>query len=126
MITSKNITTLANLFCLHRNIGKTSVAAIVMNDRSFFIRLKAGRGITLNSYNKIIQWFSDNWPENLAWPKDIERPKVSGGVGFSVPSSPATIQNSDNFLPRKPALAGNTQKLVGGASALPRNKKENV
>ena len=41
---------------------------------SFFPQLTEGRTCTLRIYCRVIQWFSDNWPADLAWPSDIPRP----------------------------------------------------
>ena len=34
-----------------------------------------GAGITLFRYERILQWFSDHWPEGAVWPSQIERPE---------------------------------------------------
>ena len=46
-----------------------------MGHARFFSRLRKGLGCSVTSYNKMMQWLSDNWPEDLEWPADIPRPK---------------------------------------------------
>ena len=45
----------------------------------FFDRLNAGGSCTIATYNRILHWFTDNWPADLAWPSDIPRPEPSPG-----------------------------------------------
>ena len=47
-----------------------------------YSRLKRGRDVTSRRAERIIQWFSDNWPVDLDWPADIPRPEPA-------PESPA-------------------------------------
>ena len=37
-----------------------------------FKRLRENKGCTIATYNRVLAWFSDNWPESL--PADIPRP----------------------------------------------------
>lgn len=39
-----------------------------------FKRIRAGGGCGVDTYNKAIAWFDDNWPADLEWPADIPRP----------------------------------------------------
>lgn len=55
----------------------TSLATISkrsLNDTTFFTRLDNGRGFNIRTYDRVIRWLSDNWPEALEWPAEIERP----------------------------------------------------
>ena len=47
----------------------------------FFTRLHDGMGCTVKTYSRVLQWFSDHWPPDLAWPTSIPRPKPSKGDG---------------------------------------------
>ena len=42
-----------------------------------FKRLRANRGCTIATYNRVLAWFSDHWPEGLQWPADIPRPRAA-------------------------------------------------
>ena len=37
-------------------------------------RLKQGKRITTERAARTVQWLSENWPDDLAWPADIARP----------------------------------------------------
>lgn len=52
----------------------TAIALAAAKDRSFFAAIDAGRSITLRKLEEVLQWFSDNWPEDAQWPSSIERP----------------------------------------------------
>lgn len=42
-----------------------------------FKRLRANKGCTIATYNRVLAWFSSHWPEGLPWPVDIPRPLTS-------------------------------------------------
>ncbi|WP_146193168.1 hypothetical protein [Maritimibacter sp. 55A14] len=49
----------------------------IVGNARLFQRLRDGHGTTIRTYNKVLQWFSDHWPEDLDWPSDIPRPRKS-------------------------------------------------
>lgn len=50
----------------------------IINDRSvLFAKLAEGKTCTIETYDKAMQWFSDNWVSDLAWPDGVERPQPS-------------------------------------------------
>ena len=49
-----------------------------------FKRLRANRGCTIATYNRVLAWFSGHWPEGLKWPADIPRPRASDIAEFPV------------------------------------------
>lgn len=55
-----------------------TIGRLALNDNTFFHRLKSGDGFTVRTADKLLQWFSDNWPENTEWPEGIERPVKTG------------------------------------------------
>lgn len=68
---------LCALFGRHRNISHWRVSFLARGDGQFFKRLEAGKGCTVMTATAVAQWFSDNWPDDLAWPDDIPRPTTS-------------------------------------------------
>ena len=48
----------------------------------FFHDLRTGRRrtCTLGTYERVVQWFSDYWPDDLEWPADIPRPAPRAGA----------------------------------------------
>lgn len=69
---------LAGAFAAHRGLKLSTVSTYVAGDGKFFRKLEEGpASCTLARAQRIIRWFSDNWPEDLAWPADIPRPAQS-------------------------------------------------
>jgi len=48
----------------------------VLKKGNFFQTLKDGRDCRTTTANKVINWFSTNWPDGLEWPADIPRPST--------------------------------------------------
>jgi hypothetical protein len=54
-----------------------SAAAIgkkALNDNTFFVRIQSGAGFNIKTLDKLLLWFSENWPEGTDWPEGVERP----------------------------------------------------
>lgn len=47
----------------------------IMKKGDFFRRLNRGGDCQTATANKAMSWFSNNWPADLDWPKDIVRPE---------------------------------------------------
>ena len=45
-----------------------------LNDNTFFSRIAKGDGFNVKTFDRLVQWFSDQWPENAEWPADLPRP----------------------------------------------------
>lgn len=75
-----SLVTLAESFAAHRALSLSTVSTYARNDGKFFIRLKGGAGCTVRTAATVAQWFSDNWPDDLEWPRDIARPAKSRRV----------------------------------------------
>ena len=43
-----------------------------------FKRLRANKGCTIATYNRVLAWFSDHWPDGVHWPAEIPRPEPDG------------------------------------------------
>jgi hypothetical protein len=51
-------------------VGKRAV-----NDNTVLARIAAGdMGFNIRTYDRLVRWFSDNWPENAEWPVAVMRP----------------------------------------------------
>uniref|UniRef100_A4WS10 Uncharacterized protein n=1 Tax=Cereibacter sphaeroides (strain ATCC 17025 / ATH 2.4.3) TaxID=349102 RepID=A4WS10_CERS5 len=58
----------------HRNWSLSTVAIYASNDGKFFKRVAEGGGCTLRTAQRVVGWFSENWPDDLEWPAHIARP----------------------------------------------------
>lgn len=74
---SEDIVELAKRYAAHRNLTVGTVSTYAANDGKWIGRLEAGAGCTLRKAANVVQWFSDRWPADLAWPSDIPRPSTS-------------------------------------------------
>ncbi len=76
-----NTDTLVNLaerYCEHSGLKLSTVSTYSANDGKWLALLKSGAaGCTLRKAATVISWFSDHWPADLEWPRDIDRPKPS-------------------------------------------------
>ncbi len=70
-----NILAVANAYCGHTGLSRSRVATIVFNDGKKLDLIARGADLNTRRYEKAMLWFSANWPEALAWPTGIERPK---------------------------------------------------
>ncbi|NEX47639.1 hypothetical protein [Pseudotabrizicola algicola] len=68
---------LSDAFAQHTNMSHWRVSFLARGDGQFFKRLREGKGCTVKTATAVLQWFSDNWPEDLTWPSDIPRPPKS-------------------------------------------------
>lgn len=50
------------------------VSHLIHNSSVLFKKLEEGGTCTLDTYDKAMRWFSDNWPAELPWPDGIVRP----------------------------------------------------
>lgn len=68
---------LAEAFAAHRGLTMSTVSTYAANDGKFFGSMKdGGASCTFRRAAKVLQFFSDNWPSDLEWPKGIERPST--------------------------------------------------
>lgn len=68
---------LASAYSAATKMAITSVWVSALNDRAFPSRLNSDKTITIRTYDRAAQWFSDNWPADLAWPDGVMRPAMS-------------------------------------------------
>lgn len=68
------LTKLARAFAAHKGLKLSTVSTYAAQDGKYFDRLEHGAGCTLRKAERLVQWFSDNWPADLEWPRDIQRP----------------------------------------------------
>ncbi|MFK5979731.1 MAG: hypothetical protein QM488_12685 [Rhizobiaceae bacterium] len=73
--TADQIVELSKVFAVHTHRAETTVSRLATGSWDSIERLQAGKSITTRRAEKTIQWFSDNWPDDLCWPEDIVRPE---------------------------------------------------
>ena len=75
---SASLVTLSETYAKEKGVGLWRVGHLAAQRGSFFVDLKSRkRHCQTNTYTRVLQWFSDNWPADLPWPDDIPRPTPS-------------------------------------------------
>ena len=73
-----DIIRLAEQYAAHQALTLATVSTYAGNDGKLFRRMKLeGAGCTLKTAARLMVWFSDHWPSDLEWPRDIPRPPKS-------------------------------------------------
>lgn len=68
-------------YCSHTGLRREQVSYQVFRDQRRLSGVFAGeRGLTVESYENAMRWLSENWPEGLDWPADVERPGSDVGA----------------------------------------------
>jgi hypothetical protein len=52
----------------------SGVWALAAKDARFMERIESGQTFTVKTFDRAVQWFSDNWPDGAAWPEGVARP----------------------------------------------------
>ena len=73
-MTIRNLLSLAETYSAHTSLKLSTIGVYVLNDGKFFARLLGGGSCTVRTAERTAQWFSDNWPADVAWPRDVPRP----------------------------------------------------
>ncbi|MGJ8570203.1 MAG: hypothetical protein ACSHXI_05810 [Hoeflea sp.] len=69
-------------------IGRQRVSTLVLNRGPTLDGLAAGKkDVNTGTFERAMQWLSDNWPEGAEWPVDVERPALSVPAGGAPPGS---------------------------------------
>lgn len=65
---------LADAYAKHTNLTHWRVSFLVRGDGQFFRRLHEGKGCTVKTATRVMEWFDQNWAPDLEWPPAIPRP----------------------------------------------------
>jgi hypothetical protein len=73
------ISNLSAVFAAFKTVSRLEPSTIWMRavgDARFMRRISAGSGFTVRTYDRALNWFSDNWPCGAEWPAGVARPVV--------------------------------------------------
>ena len=73
-------TALSAEFCARSGLAQSTVWMRAAQDARFLDRIQGGGGFTIKTYDKLLEWFSANWPPGAQWPDIVERPYVDGAA----------------------------------------------
>lgn len=54
-----------NLYCASTSLSSATVGTKVANDGKFFDRVEGGGSLTIETYEKVMQWFEENTPKSV-------------------------------------------------------------
>lgn len=77
-VTEEKIVVLGSALAKARGLSEARIANLAGRDGGFFARLRNGKSCRLDTAKRMLQFFSDNWPEGLPWPDCVERPVEKG------------------------------------------------
>jgi hypothetical protein len=76
----KSLEVLVERYCLETNRSEGGVLSEAIGNNHILKRARekpASTKLTIRSYERIIQWLSDRWPDDCDWPDSIVRPEKS-------------------------------------------------
>lgn len=84
------LSSVAIAYCTARGLSTARVSTLVFNDGSKLGDLMSGAAdVTTRRYERALHWFSDNWPEDAAWPRDVARPAPLADLFAAAPAEAA-------------------------------------
>lgn len=69
--------TLAETMATHGGVTHFAISMRALGKGDFFKKLIAGGDCRTATAARVLAWFSENWPADLEWPRDIPRPPKS-------------------------------------------------
>jgi hypothetical protein len=61
-------------YCLGASVAPTTCWQRATGSMTFLARMENGRTVMVESVDRAVAWFSDNWPVGSRWPRSIKRP----------------------------------------------------
>ncbi|MFN4058185.1 MAG: hypothetical protein ACK4HW_08390 [Roseinatronobacter sp.] len=77
MTQSRTLITLADMLAAHQGVTHYAISMRALKKGDFFSNLKRGGDCRTGTAARVMNWFHENWPDDLAWPSDIPRPDAS-------------------------------------------------
>lgn len=71
---TNHLITLADLMAEHANVTHWAISLRMCGKGDIFDRLRRGGDVRTATYEELMGRFSENWPTDLEWPRDIPRP----------------------------------------------------
>lgn len=74
---TQSLVRLGQAYAQHRGLELSTVSTYAASDGKWLARLMGPASCTIRKATAVTQWFSDHWPSDLEWPRDIPRPPAS-------------------------------------------------
>ncbi|MBP7336895.1 hypothetical protein [Niveispirillum sp.] len=85
----QQLLTLAAVYRGATGRSEARVATIVHSQGTFFNRIRAGKGCSVDTYLKFKEWFAANWPPATLWPQGVDRPGIMPDAADPADTQPA-------------------------------------
>jgi len=73
--------TVSDAYCAKLQLRREQASYQIFNDQRRLGTVFAREGgLTVANFEKAMNWFAANWPEDLEWPKGVERPEPQDNV----------------------------------------------
>ena len=94
----KHLPRLADSFIAHTGMSHWQVGLQAAGSAKFFRDLRNGtrNSCKIATYSRVLQYLSNHWPTDLAWPSDVPRPDPT-------PGSPAALAAGEAAAPEDAA-----------------------
>jgi len=66
-----------NAFVSVSRMGQRRLSTILFGSGARFDQICAGSDISTSTFERVMQWLSDNWPEGADWPTGVDRPDTT-------------------------------------------------
>lgn len=75
MAMKDQIVLVADVYASAVGVGRKRLSTIVFNRGAKLDGIANGGDLATSTFEKAMQWFSDNWPAEATWPDNIIRPE---------------------------------------------------
>lgn len=80
-------------FVAHSGLAESTLSDRLLKSGSRFRRIRESSDISTATFERVMRWLSDNWPEGAEWPSDVERPKpIEGRAAEAAPAIPEAAE----------------------------------
>lgn len=70
------LTTLAETMAAHQGVTHYAISMRALGKGDFFKKLMAGGDCRTVTAARVLDWFANNWPTDLEWPRAVPRPET--------------------------------------------------
>lgn len=75
MDTKHSLITLAETLAAHHGVTHFAISMRALGKGDFFKKLIDGADCRTATATRLLLWFAANWPIDLEWPRDVQRPQ---------------------------------------------------
>lgn len=69
----------ADAYGAARGISRARLSTLLFNSGHKLDQVFNGRDVTTGTWERVMAWLHDNWPEGEPWPPGVTKPAKGGG-----------------------------------------------